>query len=168
MKNTARIITPLFFLYSSLITHCTPSDPNTALLEAATRCDTETVKALLDSPSPGLDINHGRTFSEKECNDDIKDRETKIRCQDDPGITPLMLASRHRCTDVARMLLANGALPDQQRAKGTTALIDAVSSESIGIVKLLLEYGADPHHVRKDNHPVSDFTLNEEILEMLK
>jgi ankyrin repeat protein len=64
---------------------------------------------------------------------------------DKNGISPLMAACRWGHIEVVRLLLGNGATPDQPRSpKGRTPLMVACSYYSgLSVIKLLVEKGAD-------------------------
>ncbi len=60
--------------------------------------------------------------------------------REDEYWTPLRWAASHGHEDVARELLAGGADPDLG-----APLVEAARRGSLGVVKTLLEHGADPH-----------------------
>lgn len=59
------------------------------------------------------------------------------------GRTALMKACRHGHIPIVRLLLKNGARPDERDASGDTALSYAACNGYRDIVKLLLDHGAD-------------------------
>jgi ankyrin repeat protein len=59
------------------------------------------------------------------------------------GRTALMKACRHGHIAMARLLLQNGARPDEPDASGDTALAYAACNGYREIAKLLLDHGAD-------------------------
>ena len=63
---------------------------------------------------------------------------------DKNGDTPLILAARLGFSEGAARTLMHGALVDKTNKLGETALIVAVQQRQAGIVKMLLEAGADP------------------------
>jgi ankyrin repeat protein len=65
------------------------------------------------------------------------------------GDTPLIVAARVGYLDAAEQLLLRKAKVNLPNRKGETALIAAVQQRRRDVVKLLLEYGADPD--RTDN-----------------
>lgn len=90
----------------------------TALMLAAIRGQTDTVRALLDA---GAAVSH-------------------------PGWTPLIYAATSNQVDIARMLLARGADVNAAAENGTTALMMAAREGHLPMVLLLMESGADIHH----------------------
>ena len=63
---------------------------------------------------------------------------------DKNGDTPLILSARMGFSEGAARLLMRRALVDKTNKLGETALIVAVQQRQAGIVKMLLEAGADP------------------------
>ncbi|NJD55102.1 MAG: ankyrin repeat domain-containing protein [Nitrospirae bacterium] len=59
------------------------------------------------------------------------------------GRTALMKACRHGHIGIVRLLLENGARPDEQDVSGDAALAYAACNGYMEIVKLLLDRGAD-------------------------
>tara|TARA_R110001592_G_scaffold363395_1_gene687491 strand:+ start:4961 stop:6346 length:1386 start_codon:yes stop_codon:yes gene_type:complete len=102
------------------------SSSNAALLNAATKGETATVKSLLEG---GSDINVRNTVD----------------------WTPLMLASAERHTDTVKVLLEAGADPNAVNVLGRTALMFAAINGQDIIVKLLLERGAKLDIVPSDH-----------------
>jgi Ankyrin repeats (3 copies) len=68
-----------------------------------------------------------------------------IEACDDAYNTPLMKAASHKEPDIARILIAGGALLDCTNNYGTTALYEACDCARIPTAMLLLEAGADVH-----------------------
>ena len=60
------------------------------------------------------------------------------------GWTPLHYAAVKARAEVAKFLLANGALPNELSPEGDTALILAVRADSVETVQVLINGGADP------------------------
>lgn len=60
------------------------------------------------------------------------------------GWTPLQYASTKGRAPMVKLLLANGALPNEISPEGNTALFMAVQTESLETVQLLINAGADP------------------------
>ncbi len=60
------------------------------------------------------------------------------------GWTPLQYASTKGQAPMVKLLLANGALPNEISPEGNTALFMAVQTESLETVQLLINAGADP------------------------
>ena len=63
---------------------------------------------------------------------------------DRQGVTPLMHAALINFTDGAEELLKEKAPVDQANRRGETALILAVQSKNVGMVRLLVKRGANP------------------------
>ncbi len=66
------------------------------------------------------------------------------------GITPLMLAAAKDHINVAKILLSEGANPNQTDNGGGTAIIYAVWKGHVDIVELLIEYDAEINAKTKD------------------
>ena len=60
------------------------------------------------------------------------------------GWTPLQYASTKGQAPMVKLLLANGALPNEISPEGNTALFMAVQTDSLETVQLLINAGADP------------------------
>lgn len=90
----------------------------TALMLAAIKGQTDTVKALLEA---GGAVNQ-------------------------PGWNPLIYAATTNQLEIARMLLAKGANVDGAADNGTTALMMAAREGHLPMVLLLMEHGADINH----------------------
>ncbi|KQZ73953.1 hypothetical protein ASE06_16735 [Sphingopyxis sp. Root214] len=63
---------------------------------------------------------------------------------DRQGVTPLMHAALINFTDGAEELLKEKAPVDQANRRGETALILAVQSKNVAMVRLLVKHGANP------------------------
>ena len=81
------------------------------------------------------DISWLRFLLAKDADPSIGDRQ---------GVTPLMHAALINFTDGAEELLKEKAPVDQANRRGETALILAVHSKNVGMVRLLIKRGANP------------------------
>lgn len=81
------------------------------------------------------DINWLRFLLGKGADPSIADRQ---------GVTPLMHAALINFTDGAEELLNDKAPVDQTNRRGETALILAVQSKNVAMVRLLVKRGANP------------------------
>jgi len=81
-----------------------------------------------------------RFLAGRGANPNIRDRH---------GVAPLMLATRLGFNEGVEALIAAGAMVDVANEAGETPLISAVHRRDTGLLRLLLEAGADPD--RKDN-----------------
>lgn len=63
----------------------------------------------------------------------------------EPGVAsnPLTIAIRHRNTDIARLLLENGAMVNDGKKEDRLPLFEALVRSSVEMVQLLVENGAD-------------------------
>lgn len=103
----------------SLINARNPDTGETALIIVTKRRDITWVRFLLG----------------KEADPSISDRQ---------GTTPLMHAALLNFTDGAEELLNDKAPVDQANRRGETALILAVQSKNVAMVRLLIKRGANP------------------------
>ena len=81
------------------------------------------------------DISWLRFLLAKDADPSISDRQ---------GVTPLMHAALINFTDGAEELLNDKAPVDQTNRRGETALILAVQSKNVAMVRLLVKRGANP------------------------
>ena len=70
-----------------------------------------------------------------------------------PKDKPLAEAATNGDADLVRALLAGGVAPDAQNDEGQSAMALAASRNHHEIVKLFLEYGADPNGAGSDPSP---------------
>ncbi|KAJ3329792.1 hypothetical protein HDU76_007126 [Blyttiomyces sp. JEL0837] len=94
--------------------------------------------------------NHGDEFNHEIDNDnnDQQHRPRRLVSNHSSTKTPLLLAARHNHTKILEYLLAVNAsltaIDNHQATRGYTALHHAVDLRQIGIVRRLLNAGADP------------------------
>ena len=94
-------------------------------------------------------------------------------------VTPLHMAVRDRSVEGVKILLENGADANaEDRGRGSTPLRRAVAntgrggaggkkSEAVEIIRLLLERGADPHHVNRNGKNLVDSAQDPQIRQIL-
>jgi ankyrin repeat protein len=111
----------------------------TALIFAAERGHLKIVEHLILA---GVDIN-------------LSDRPGKKL-----GKTPLMYAGESGHAEIVELLLRSGAIVDAQDKRGQTALYYAVESDRVDAVRVLLEFGADPHKKNWDSTPFERATYS--------
>lgn len=106
----------------------------------------------------------------------LLDRGAEINAADVQGQTPLLIASlKIDSISVIKELLERGAFVDAQSDFGSTALMYAVDRSILENVRLLLEFGANPHLKDRHGRTALDF-INErtgdaervELTELLK
>lgn len=130
------------------------------LLLAATRGDTDTVRALLDR---GVDVNardqHGKTalfWASMSGSLDVVnlllERGADVNLADKFGVTPLMVSANPRQraqTAVLLALLEKGANINAKDVNGRTPLMYALSDNEVEVAKVLIEHGADVNATNK-------------------
>ncbi|MCY6488794.1 ankyrin repeat domain-containing protein [Leptolyngbya sp. GGD] len=109
----------------------------TALMFAAERGHLEAVQILIET---GAEVN-------------LSDRPGKKL-----GKTPLMYAAESDHAEIIQFLIKSGATVDAQDKRGETALFLAVQEKSVEAVRVLLEFGADPHKKNWDGTPFESAT----------
>lgn len=115
----------------------------TGLMWAAGRGNSDAIKVLLDA---GADL-HARSVEHKEVFEDtfLAGRRTPATGERIPMFTALLFAVRDGRTDAVRLLLEQGANPNDAVPDGTTALIIACLNGNWEIGALLLDKGANPN-----------------------
>ncbi len=73
------------------------------------------------------------------------------------GITPLQLATAMGFTEGVEALIKGGANVNVSDQTGETPLIAAVHSRNVGLVRLLLDKGADPDHYDNSGRSARDY-----------
>ena len=106
------------------------------------------VKALLDA---GADVN-------------LPSRETM-------KVTPLASAAAAKQTDIARVLIANGANVNARAASGQIPLHEASANGNLELVKLLIDSGANVNAKTDDGKTPLDFAIEykrDDVVDLLK
>jgi ankyrin repeat protein len=106
------------------------------------------VKALLDA---GADVN-------------LPSRETM-------KVTPLASAVAAKQTDIARVLIANGANVNARAASGHIPLHEASANGNLELVKLLIDSGANVNAKTDDGKTPLDFAIEykrDDVVDLLK
>lgn len=107
-------------------------------------------------PRKSRDRN-GRTLLARACNNDdldrvrqcLKERPEDLNVVDNAWNSPLQIASLEGFANIVRFLLENGAEVDTRNIETETPLIDAVENGHVEVIKLLLEFGANPRAASK-------------------
>ncbi len=100
--------------------------------------------------SVSREILFGTEASVKKC---VKDGGN-VNEKDVWGFTPLIQATIMGKPGISEFLLKNGAKIDQTDITGQTALQWAVNRRNRELVKLFLEYKANPNHYSRDGQPI--------------
>ncbi|KIX02038.1 uncharacterized protein Z518_07977 [Rhinocladiella mackenziei CBS 650.93] len=95
---------------------------------------------------------NGRTFLSRACNNNdlaaakarFAERPEDLNLADNAGNTPLQIAALEGFTDIVKFLLENKCEVDTTNIDKETPLIDAVENGHVEVVRLLLQYGANP------------------------
>jgi ankyrin repeat protein len=82
--------------------------------------------------------------------------------------TPLSRAIDRNLTYDVQLLLANGANPDYPVFNGQTAVFRAALAGKTEILKMLLDYGADPNALDIAKHTPMYYIDNEKVLDILR
>lgn len=124
---------------------------NTALMDAAARGYTDTVRALLDKGGEvDATDNAGRTALMEAAfggyTDTVRllvEKSANVNAHDNEGWSPLFWAAFSRRTDCVRFLLDKGADVNTKNKYEDTALIHAAYGGDIDTVAVLIEHHAD-------------------------
>lgn len=95
---------------------------------------------------------NGRTFLSRACNNNdlatakikLAERPEDLNLADNAGNTPLQIAALEGFVDIVKFLLDNKCDVDTRNIDRETPLIDAVENGHLEVVRLLLQYGANP------------------------
>lgn len=95
---------------------------------------------------------NGRTFLARACNNNdlaaaktrLAERPQDLNIADNAGNTPLQIAALEGFTDIVKFLLEQNCEVDTKNIDKESPLIDAVENGHVEVVKLLLDYGANP------------------------
>lgn len=80
-----------------------------------------------------------------------------ITNRDNYGFTALLIAVNHECDiSLIEQLIQAGSDLDHQDPRGRTPLFHAVSNNSMEIIKVLLQHGADPNIIDDDGYSSLD------------
>jgi ankyrin repeat protein len=126
------------------------------------------------SPAKNMGIRkvrdkNGRTFLARACNNNeianvkarLAERPEDLNVADNAGNTPLQIAALEGYTDIVQHLLENGCEVDTTNCDKDTPLIDAVENAHVEVVKLLLDYGADPRRQNAKGEEPSELVPTE-------
>jgi hypothetical protein len=97
----------------------------------------------------------------------LLDHGADINARDRDGMTPLFDAARQGHVEFAQMLLERGAVIDTRDKDDRTSLHEAVGWGAIQVARLLLEHGADVNARDKSGKTPSQYTTQQDILELL-
>ena len=127
---------------------------STPLMYAALYGDSDSVRLLLDrGADPNIRNHDGASALMWAVHDTTKtrlllERGAEVDVRSDDGRTPLIIAAgRHGSSAVVRLLLDHGAKPTAKAADGTTALQQAAQAGDDGVMRLLVDRGADTKDV---------------------
>jgi ankyrin repeat protein len=113
------------------------STPGSTVINAR---DLSTGETGLHYATQRRDVTWIRFLTGRGANPNIRDKS---------GVTPLMIATRLGFNEGVEALIAGGASVDVATSSGETPLISAVHRRDPGLMRLLLQAGADPD--RNDN-----------------
>ncbi len=150
--------------------NATNNDGDTALLLAIQYSNStsslDTVKLLIDR---GADISASLIKASKNGNINVVrfllDRGADVNATDSQLRTPLMYATSRNAFDIVRLLLDRGADVNAKEQRGFTALMNA--KDSVNMIILLLDHGADPFDKNNDNKSAIDYCTRPECNQLL-
>lgn len=130
------------------------------------------VNQLQDLMASGVNLEHkddkGQTAFMIACRHNntnmieaLADGGAKVDVADNNGVTPLFYAVAHNNEAAVRKMMTKGLHPDHARHHGMTALMHAANFKKIGLVDILIEYGAD-HTLRSDgsNKTAAEYAID--------
>lgn len=91
-----------------------------------------------------------------------------VNMQTSDGETLLILATRHGHPETVRLLLAQGARPDQADHQQITPLMEAAITNRTDLLDLLLAAGADPGLTDVDGHTALDLARKHQASDTLR
>ena len=97
----------------------------------------------------------------------LLDHGVDINARDGKGLTPLCDAARKGHVELTRLLLERGAAVDARDDGGRNSLHRAVEKGNIQVARLLLEHGADVNARNESGKTPSQYTAQQEILDLL-
>lgn len=139
-------------------------------LEAVKKKNGEEVESMLGKPGTTLVNTRDATTGETALHIVTARRDTtwisyliakgaNVNARDGRGVTPLMLACNLGFQDGVEVLIANRARVDEPTATGETPLITAVHRRDLGMMRALLQAGADPDRADNSGRSARDYAM---------
>ena len=117
-----------------------------------------------------IDIGNGRKEVRSLIINELIDKGVNVNAQRENGVSALMLAAGKGNANAVKLLIKNGANPDQVDSDGATSLMWAASRFNVSVFReisaALLAAGADAGHKRKDGKTVLDLLDDSSKLEL--
>jgi ankyrin repeat protein len=144
--------------------HFVTEDGNTDILSLLLEHDVDVDSRAGDGATPRHWAPSTGKLDSGQC---LLDHGADINARDQNGLTPLFEAAREGHVEFAQMLLERGAVIDARDNDGRTSLHMAVKEGKIEVARLLLKHGADVNAHDESGETPSQYTTQQEILELL-
>ena len=144
--------------------HVAAKEGNTDILSLLLEHDADVDSRNMFDETP---LHRASDYGKLDIGQRLLDHGADINARDEDGYTPLFQAALGGHVEFAQMLIERGAAIDFRDNEGGTPLSRAVEWGKVEVARLFLMYGADVHARDESGRTPSEYTTNQDILELL-